>query len=100
MISHLATGYNRVEVPVLAVLTALTALTVTSWALRSPARRTSRRTSASPLAAAVRDTAGVAHTTAVIGHSTPDSGRSRRRRGYAEEGTVSDDGPRVQPHRS
>jgi hypothetical protein len=36
MISHLATGYDRVEVPVLAVLTALT---VTSWALRSPARR-------------------------------------------------------------
>jgi DoxX-like family len=35
--SHLTTGYALGEVPVLALLTALTAL---SWALRPPSRRT------------------------------------------------------------
>jgi hypothetical protein len=35
--SHLTTGYDLGEVPALAVLTALTAL---SWALRPPSRRT------------------------------------------------------------
>ena len=51
--SHLTTGYALGEVPVLAVITALTVL---SWALRPP----SRRTSTAPLAAAVPDTLGVA----------------------------------------
>jgi hypothetical protein len=37
IVSHLTTGYALGEVPVLAVLTALTAL---SWALRPPSRRT------------------------------------------------------------
>lgn len=36
MVSHLTTGYDRVEVPVLAVLAATTVL---SWALRPPSRR-------------------------------------------------------------
>jgi hypothetical protein len=36
MISHLATGYDLAEV---AVLSVLTALTVTSWALRPASRR-------------------------------------------------------------
>ena len=36
MVSHLVTGYDLVEVPLLAVLTTLT---VTSWALRPAARR-------------------------------------------------------------
>ena len=36
MTSHLTTGYDLVEVPVLGVMTVLT---VTSWALRPPARR-------------------------------------------------------------
>jgi len=37
IVSHLTTGYDLGEVPVLAALTALTAL---SWALRPPSRRT------------------------------------------------------------
>lgn len=37
IVSHLTTGYDLGEVPVLAVLTALTTL---SWALRPPSRRT------------------------------------------------------------
>ncbi len=49
IVSHLTTGYDLGEVGLLAVLTALTAL---SWALRPP----SRRTSTVPLAAAVHDT--------------------------------------------
>jgi DoxX-like family len=53
IVSHLTTGYDLGEVGLLAVLTALTAL---SWALRPPSRRTSRRTSTAPLAAAVPDT--------------------------------------------
>jgi hypothetical protein len=48
--SHLATGYDLAE---LGLLIPLTALTVMSWALRPPSRRTSRRTSAAPLSAAV-----------------------------------------------
>src|SRR6266498_4412760 len=61
IVSHLTTGYDLGEVPVLALLTALTAL---SWALRPP----SRRTSTVPLAAAVRDTPGVAQALSVTGH--------------------------------
>jgi hypothetical protein len=37
IVSHLSTGYHRNELPLLAVLTALTVL---SWALRPPSRRT------------------------------------------------------------
>jgi DoxX-like family len=37
IVSHVTTGYDLGEVPVLAVLTALTTL---SWALRPPSRRT------------------------------------------------------------
>jgi DoxX-like family len=65
--SHLTTGYALGEVPVLAVLTALTAL---SWALRPP----SRRTSTAPLAAAVRDTPGVAQALSVTGHGAASAG--------------------------
>jgi hypothetical protein len=39
IVSHLITGYGLAEVELLAVLTALTAL---SWALRPPSRRTHR----------------------------------------------------------
>ena len=41
IVSHLTTGYGLGEVGLLAVLTALTAL---SWALRPPSRRTHHRT--------------------------------------------------------
>jgi hypothetical protein len=44
MVSHLATGYDRAEVALLAVMTVLTVL---SWALRPPSR-TVRRHSAAP----------------------------------------------------
>ena len=47
IVSHLVTGYDLAEVGLLAVLTALT---VVSWALRPPSRRTSR---AAPHARAV-----------------------------------------------
>jgi hypothetical protein len=46
LVSHLATGYDLGEVPVLGILTALTML---SWALRPPSRRTPRWTSTAPL---------------------------------------------------
>ncbi len=49
IVSHLTTGYGLGEVAVLAVLTALTAL---SWALRPASRRISHQTFTSPLAAA------------------------------------------------
>jgi hypothetical protein len=65
--SHLTTGYALGEVPVLALLTALIAL---SWALRPP----SRRTSTAPLAAAVRDTPGVAQALSVTGHGAASAG--------------------------
>ncbi len=65
--SHLATGYALGEVGVLALLTALTVL---SWALRPP----SRRTSTAPLAAAVRDTPGVAQALSVTGHGAASAG--------------------------
>ena len=67
IVSHLTTGYDLGEVPVLALLTALTAL---SWALRPP----SRRTSTVPLAAAVRDTPGVAQALSVTGHGAASAG--------------------------
>jgi hypothetical protein len=73
IVSHLTTGYDLGEVGLLAVLTALSAL---SWALRPPSRRTSRRTSTAPLAAAVRDTSGVAHTIPVIGHGAAGAGEA------------------------
>ena len=47
--SHLTTGYALGEVGLLSVLTALTVL---SWALRPPSRRTLRQMPASPLATA------------------------------------------------
>jgi hypothetical protein len=53
VVSHLATGYDLGE---LGLLTTLTALTVLSWALRPPSRRTWRPTSAAPPAAAVPGT--------------------------------------------
>ena len=52
IVSHLTTGYDLGELPLLAVLTALTIL---SWALRPPSRRTSHRTRPAPPAAAVPD---------------------------------------------
>ena len=45
IVSHLTTGYALGEVGLLAVLTILTVL---SWALRPPSRRTVRQTSAAP----------------------------------------------------
>jgi hypothetical protein len=65
--SHLTTGYALGEAPVLAALTALVAL---SWALRPP----SRRTSTAPLAAAARDTPGVAQALSVTGHGAACAG--------------------------
>ena len=56
--SHLAAGYDLAEAVPLAILTALTAL---SWALRPPSRRTPRRTSTAPPAAAADGTVGAAH---------------------------------------
>jgi hypothetical protein len=49
IVSHLTTGYAVGEVGLLAVLTILTVL---SWALRPPSRRTLRQTSAAPLVTA------------------------------------------------
>ncbi|HTP16773.1 MAG TPA: DoxX family protein [Streptosporangiaceae bacterium] len=46
IVSHLTTGYALGEVDLLAVLTVLTVL---SWALRPPSRRTLRQTSTPPL---------------------------------------------------
>jgi DoxX-like family len=75
IVSHLTTGYALGEVGVLAVLTAVTAL---SWALRPPSRRTPRRTSTAPLAAAVRGTPSVAHTITipVAGHRAASAGEA------------------------
>jgi DoxX-like family len=73
IVSHLTTGYDLGEVGLLAVLTALTAL---SWALRPPSRRTPRRTSTAPLAAAVRDTPSVLHTIPVTGHGAAGAGEA------------------------
>ena len=47
IVSHLATGYSLGEVGLLAVFAVLTVL---SWALRPPTRRTWRRTPTAPLA--------------------------------------------------
>ena len=77
IVSHLTTGYDLGEVPVLALLTALTAL---SWALRPPSRRTPRRTPTAPLAAAVPDTPGLAHTIPVIGHGAAGTATPRKKR--------------------
>ena len=63
--SHLAAGYDLAEAVPLAILTALTAL---SWALRPPSRRTPRRTSTAPPAAAADGTVGAAHPAPVTGY--------------------------------
>jgi hypothetical protein len=73
ILSHLTTGYALGEVGMLAVLTALTAL---SWALRPPSRRTSRRLSTAPLAAAVRGTPSVAHAIPVAGRGAAGAGEA------------------------
>jgi hypothetical protein len=73
IVSHLTTGYDLGEVGVLAVLTALTVL---SWALRPPSRRTPRPTSTAPLTAAVPDTPGAAPTTPVTGHRAASAGNA------------------------
>ena len=62
--SHLATGYDLGEAGPLAILTALTVL---SWALRPPSRRT-RRTSTAPRSVAADGTPGAAHPAPVTGH--------------------------------
>ncbi len=59
IVSHLATGYSLGELGPLAVLTALTVL---SWGLRPPSRRTSAGTVTAPRVGTLRDTAGVAAT--------------------------------------
>jgi hypothetical protein len=75
--SHLTTGYALSEVPVLAALTALAAL---SWALRPPSRRTPRPIPTAPLAAAVGDTPGAAPTTPVTGHGAARAAPPRKQR--------------------
>jgi hypothetical protein len=55
LVSHLATGYALSEVPVLALMTALTVL---SWALRPPGRRIPRPAPGMPQAAAARGIPG------------------------------------------
>lgn len=75
IVSHLATGYALSEVGVLAVMTALTVL---SWALRPPSRRTctSRPKPGVPLAAAARGTPGVARAVPVPGRAAADAGEA------------------------
>jgi len=72
IVSHLATGYALSEV---AVLTVMTALTMLSWALRPPGRRTPRPAPRAPLTAA-RGTPGVAAATRVPGHAAADAGKA------------------------
>jgi len=55
LVSHLTTGYALSEVPVLALMTALTVL---SWALRPPSRRTPHPVPGMPRAAASRGVPG------------------------------------------
>ncbi len=81
MVSHLATGYDLAEAVPLAILTALTAL---SWALRPPSRRTPRRTSTAPLAAAADGAPGAAHPAPVIGYRA--AGASEAAAGAAPPG--------------
>jgi DoxX-like family len=76
--SHLATGYDLAEVEVLAVLTALTVL---SWALRPPSRRTPRQEAAAPPAAVGRGAPGAAHPAPVTRH--PAAGASEAAAGAA-----------------
>jgi DoxX-like family len=73
IVSHLTTGYDLGEV---GLLTALTALTALSWALRPPSRRTPRPMSTAPPAAAVPDTQGAAPTTLVTGHGAAGTGEA------------------------
>ena len=73
IVSHLATGYALNEVAVLALMTALT---VSSWALRPPSRRTPRPAPGIPLAAAARSTPGVAQAIPVPGHTAADTGKT------------------------
>jgi len=73
IVSHLVTGYDLAEVGLLA---ALTVLTVLSWALRPPSRRTSPCVSAAPLAAASPRVGrpSAPQTNAIRPASTPESG--------------------------
>jgi DoxX-like protein len=73
IVSHLATGYALGEVGVLAVMTALTVL---SWALRPPSRRTPRPAPGAPLAATVTGTPGAARAIPVPGHAAADAGEA------------------------
>lgn len=73
IVSHLATGYALSEVGVLAVMTALTIL---SWALRPPSRRTPRPAPGAPLAAAPRGTPDAAHAIPVPGPAAADAGEA------------------------
>jgi DoxX-like family len=70
IVSHLATGYALSEVGVLALMTALTVL---SWALRPPSRRTPRPAPGIALAAVARGTPGVARAIPVPGHAAADA---------------------------
>jgi DoxX-like family len=71
IVSHLATGYALSE---LAALTVMTVLTMLSWALRPPGRRTPRPAWGIPLAGA-RETPGAA-ATPVPGHAGADAGQA------------------------
>lgn len=73
IVSHLATGYALSEVAVLAVMTPLTVL---SWALRPPSRRTSRPALGAPLGSAVRGTPVAARAIPVLGHAPADAGET------------------------
>jgi DoxX-like protein len=70
IVSHLATGYALGEV---AVLAPITALTVLSWALRPPSRRTPRPAPGMPLAATAGVTPGAGRAIPVPGHAATGS---------------------------
>jgi hypothetical protein len=69
--SHLVTGYDLAEAVPLAILTALTVL---SWALRPPSRRTLRRTPAPPPDAAAGGTPGAADAAPMTRHRAAGAG--------------------------
>jgi DoxX-like family len=73
IVSHLATGYALHEVAVLALMTALT---VCSWALRPPGRRTPRPAPGIPLPAAARSTPDVTQAIPVPGRTAADAGNA------------------------
>lgn len=70
IVSHLTTGYARGEVPVPALMTALTVL---SWALRPASRRTPRPAPAMPLTAAASSTPGAAPAVPVPGRTAAET---------------------------